>query len=83
MNSSHFGSRENIICPEKQVAWLKGLVNFKDSETHLLAKFADSLKKFLNAKSLIPYHTIRTEHQFYKKMVFKILFIQCRRWNAR
>jgi len=51
-NSSHFESRENIICPEEQVAWLKGLVNFTDSETYLLAKFADSLKKSLMPKDL-------------------------------
>ena len=82
-NSSHFESRENIICPEEQVAWLKGLLNFTHSETYLLAKFADSLKKFPNAKRLIQYHTIRIERRFYKKIVFKMLFIQCRRWNAR
>jgi uncharacterized protein len=82
-NSSHIESRQNIICPEEQMAWLKGLVNFTDSETCLLAKFADSLKQFLNVKRLIPYQTISTERHFYKKIVFRMLFIQCRRWNAR
>jgi hypothetical protein len=82
-NSSYFESRENIICPEEQVAGLKRLVNFTDGETHLLAKLADSLKKFLNAKRLILHHTIRTERHFYKKMVLKMLFIQCRKWNTR
>lgn len=39
----------------------KRVVHFMDSEMSLLAKIVNLQKKVLNAKGLIPYHTIYTE----------------------
>ena len=65
LNSSFpdfFESRENFVCPEEQAAWLKGLENFTDSETYLLAKFADWLKKIPGRQNTdaVSYNTYST-----------------------